>query len=225
MATPSRPDVDSLENLTAAIIVDQERMGANARSTVGTATDAYDMLRVIFSRLGQPHIGPSSAFSFNVPAGTISGEITLEKGKSRDRVARDHDHRRHVRRVRGARARLDASTSTRSSTATRASTRAPSSSRTSRSAPGTTASTPTPASSTPTSRCATSPMPRWQQLLYGEETKVKLENFNLTYIGPRRQDPAQLPRQGRRLAPAEPPRRRRADLDLRAPARPAAARG
>ena len=82
MATPSRPDVDSLENLTAAIIVDQERMGANARSTVGTATDAYDMLRVIFSRLGQPHIGPSSAFSFNVPAGTISGEITLEKGKS-----------------------------------------------------------------------------------------------------------------------------------------------
>jgi len=82
MATPARPDVDSLENLTAAIIVDQERMGANARSTVGTATDAYDMLRVIFSRLGQPHIGPSSAFSFNVPAGTISGAITLEKGKS-----------------------------------------------------------------------------------------------------------------------------------------------
>ena len=57
-------------------------MGANARSTVGTATDAYDMLRVIFSRLGQPHIGPSSAFSFNVPAGTISGEITLESGSS-----------------------------------------------------------------------------------------------------------------------------------------------
>ncbi len=82
MGTPSRPDVDSLENLTAAIIVDQERMGANARSTVGTATDAHDMLRVIFSRLGEPHIGPSSAFSFNVPAGTIRGEITLEKGRS-----------------------------------------------------------------------------------------------------------------------------------------------
>ncbi|MBA2633969.1 MAG: excinuclease ABC subunit UvrA [Chloroflexi bacterium] len=82
MATPARPDVDSLENLTAAIIVDQERMGANARSTVGTATDAYDLLRVIFSRVGQPHIGPSSAFSFNVPAGTISGEITLERGRS-----------------------------------------------------------------------------------------------------------------------------------------------
>jgi excinuclease UvrABC ATPase subunit len=82
MGTPARPDVDSLENLSAAIVVDQERMGVNARSTVGTVTDAYDMLRVIYSRLGQPHIGPSSAFSFNVPAGTISGEITLEKGKS-----------------------------------------------------------------------------------------------------------------------------------------------
>ena len=80
MATPPRPDVESLENLTPAIIVDQERMGANARSTVGTATDAYDMLRVIFSRLGQPTIGSSSAFSFNIPAGTISGEISLERG-------------------------------------------------------------------------------------------------------------------------------------------------
>jgi excinuclease ABC A subunit len=82
MGTPARPDVDALENLTAAIIVDQERMGANARSTVGTATDTYDMLRVIFSRLGKPYIGPSTAFSFNVPAGTISGEITLERGRS-----------------------------------------------------------------------------------------------------------------------------------------------
>ncbi len=79
MGTPPRPDVDQLGNLTPAIIVDQERMGINARSTVGTVTDAYDMLRVIFSRLGEPRIGPSSAFSFNVPAGTISGEITLER--------------------------------------------------------------------------------------------------------------------------------------------------
>jgi len=82
MGTPARPDVDSLENLSAAIVVDQERMGTNARSTVGTVTDAYDMLRVIFSRLGQPRVGPSSAFSFNTPAGTISGEITLERGRS-----------------------------------------------------------------------------------------------------------------------------------------------
>ncbi len=82
MATPPRPDVDQLENLTPAIIVDQERMGANARSTVGTATDAHAMLRVIFSRLGQPHIGPASAFSFNQPAGLVRGEITLERRRS-----------------------------------------------------------------------------------------------------------------------------------------------
>jgi excinuclease UvrABC ATPase subunit len=81
MPTQARPDVDSLENLTAAILVDQEPMGANARSTVGTATDAYAMLRIIFSRLGEPHIGPATAFSFNVPAGSISGEITLERGR------------------------------------------------------------------------------------------------------------------------------------------------
>jgi len=81
MPQQARPDVDSLEGLTAAISVDQERMGANPRSTVGTVTDAYDMLRVIFSRLGEPRIGPSSAFSFNVPAGTIRGEVTLARGK------------------------------------------------------------------------------------------------------------------------------------------------
>ena len=82
MPTRARPDVDSLHNLSAAILVDQERMGTNARSTVGTVTDAYDMLRIIFSRLGEPHIGPASAFSFNVPAGTIRGEIELERGRS-----------------------------------------------------------------------------------------------------------------------------------------------
>jgi excinuclease UvrABC ATPase subunit len=82
MATPPRPDVDSLENLTATITVDQERMGANARSTVGTATDAHAMLRIIFSRLGRPYIGPASAFSFNLPAGSVRGEVTLERGTS-----------------------------------------------------------------------------------------------------------------------------------------------
>jgi excinuclease UvrABC ATPase subunit len=69
MPSQSRPDVDALRNLSAAIIVDQERMGANSRSTVGTATDAYTMLRIIFSRLGTPHAGPSTAFSFNAPDG------------------------------------------------------------------------------------------------------------------------------------------------------------
>jgi excinuclease UvrABC ATPase subunit len=64
-----RPDVDQLRNLSAAIVVDQERMGANSRSTVGTATDAHTMLRIVFSRLGEPHVGPSTAFSFNLPDG------------------------------------------------------------------------------------------------------------------------------------------------------------
>jgi excinuclease UvrABC ATPase subunit len=67
MPTLARPEVDVLEGLTTAIIVDQERMGANARSTVGTVTDANAMLRVVWSRLGKPHIGPATAFSFNVP--------------------------------------------------------------------------------------------------------------------------------------------------------------
>ncbi|MDA8371468.1 MAG: excinuclease ABC subunit UvrA [Nocardiopsaceae bacterium] len=69
MPSPGRPDVDALRNLSAAIIVDQERMGANSRSTVGTATDAYAMLRIVFSRLGTPHGGTASAFSFNTPEG------------------------------------------------------------------------------------------------------------------------------------------------------------
>ncbi|WP_326800449.1 excinuclease ABC subunit UvrA [Streptomyces sp. NBC_01808] len=64
-----RPDADGLHNLSAAIVIDQERMGANSRSTVGTATDAYAMLRILFSRLGEPHVGTSGAFSFNIPEG------------------------------------------------------------------------------------------------------------------------------------------------------------
>ncbi|WP_395361721.1 ATP-binding cassette domain-containing protein [Streptomyces sp. YH02] len=69
MPSLARPDVDGLHNLSAAIVVDQERMGANSRSTVGTATDAYTMLRIVFSRLGTPHVGTSGAFSFNLPEG------------------------------------------------------------------------------------------------------------------------------------------------------------
>ncbi|MGQ0838874.1 ATP-binding cassette domain-containing protein [Actinokineospora sp.] len=69
MPSQGRPDVDALHNLSAAIIVDQERMGANSRSTVGTATDAHTMLRILFSRLGTPHVGSSLAFSFNSPEG------------------------------------------------------------------------------------------------------------------------------------------------------------
>ncbi|HVM21585.1 MAG TPA: excinuclease ABC subunit UvrA [Egibacteraceae bacterium] len=80
MPTLARPDVDVLEGLTTAILVDQERMGANARSTVGTVTDANAMLRILFSRLGQPRIGPPSAYSFNVPSVKASGAITIERG-------------------------------------------------------------------------------------------------------------------------------------------------
>ncbi|MBX5483159.1 MAG: excinuclease ABC subunit UvrA [Myxococcaceae bacterium] len=83
MPTLARPEVDVLEGLTTAIIVDQERMGGNARSTVGTVTDANAMLRVLFSRLGKPHIGSSNAFSFNVPSFRATGAVTIEKGAGR----------------------------------------------------------------------------------------------------------------------------------------------
>jgi excinuclease ABC A subunit len=89
MPAMARPEVDVLEGLTTAIIVDQERMGANARSTVGTATDANAMLRVLFSRLGQPRIGPSTAYSFNVPTRKASGSMTVDKGKGERIVVRD----------------------------------------------------------------------------------------------------------------------------------------
>ncbi|MEU6953769.1 excinuclease ABC subunit UvrA [Streptomyces sp. NPDC045714] len=80
MPTQARPDVDVLDGLTTAIIVDQQRMGSDPRSTVGTATDANAMLRILFSRLGTPHIGPPGAFAFNVPSVTASGAITVERG-------------------------------------------------------------------------------------------------------------------------------------------------
>src|SRR3954465_51781 len=80
MPTLGRPDVDVLEGLTTAIIVDQERMGANSRSTVGTATDADAMLRILFTRLGEPHIGGPGASSFNVAPAQGSGGITVERG-------------------------------------------------------------------------------------------------------------------------------------------------
>ncbi len=83
MPSLTRPEVDLLEGLTTAIIVDQERMGANPRSTVGTATDANAMLRILFSRLGTPHVGPPTAFSFNVPTRKASGVMSTEKAGGR----------------------------------------------------------------------------------------------------------------------------------------------
>ncbi|MFC8700245.1 excinuclease ABC subunit UvrA [Streptomyces parvus] len=87
MPTQARPDVDVLDGLTTAIIVDQQRMGSDPRSTVGTATDANAMLRILFSRLGKPHIGPPGAFAFNVPSVTASGAITVERGNKKTEKA------------------------------------------------------------------------------------------------------------------------------------------
>ncbi|MEV0391079.1 excinuclease ABC subunit UvrA [Nonomuraea sp. NPDC050643] len=84
MPSLARPDVDALRNLSASIIVDQERMGANARSTVGTATDAHTMLRIIFSRIGEPHAGSASAFSFNLAEGMCPGCEGLGKASEID---------------------------------------------------------------------------------------------------------------------------------------------
>src|SRR5687768_734135 len=89
VSTLARPEVDALDGLTTAIIVDQERMGGNPRSTVGTATDANALLRSLFSRLGRPHIGPPIAYSFNVPTRTASGAMTVDKGKGERIVVRN----------------------------------------------------------------------------------------------------------------------------------------
>ena len=91
MPTLARPEVDLLEGLTTAILVDQERMGSNPRSTVGTATDANAMLRILFSRLGKPYIGPPTAFAFNVPTRKASGVMSTEKagGRVEKAVVRD----------------------------------------------------------------------------------------------------------------------------------------
>src|SRR3978361_2125620 len=82
LPTMARPDVDVLEGLTTAILIDQQRMGADVRSTVGTATDANAMLRILFSRLGQPHIGSPQAYSFNVASISGAGAVTIERGGS-----------------------------------------------------------------------------------------------------------------------------------------------
>ncbi|MEU2439049.1 excinuclease ABC subunit UvrA [Streptomyces rubradiris] len=89
MPTLARPDVDVLDGLTTAIIVDQQRMGADPRSTVGTATDANAMLRILFSRLGTPHIGSPKAFSFNVASISGAGAVTLERGGKQVRERRE----------------------------------------------------------------------------------------------------------------------------------------
>src|SRR5690606_26728157 len=101
MPSLARPEVDVLEGLTTALIVDQERIGSNSRSTVGTATDVNAMLRVLFSRLGEPHIGSSNAFSFNIPSVKGSGSLTSEKEKGKT------DEGKHFQNTRGMRPRCE----------------------------------------------------------------------------------------------------------------------
>ncbi|MGW6563850.1 ATP-binding cassette domain-containing protein [Streptomyces sp. NPDC054975] len=88
MPTLARPEVDVLEGLTTVITVDQQRMGADPRSTVGTATDAHAMLRILFSRLGKPHIGPPSAYSFNTASVRASGGITVDRGAAKTKTVK-----------------------------------------------------------------------------------------------------------------------------------------
>jgi len=88
MPSMARPEVDVLDGLTTAIIVDQERLGADPRSTVGTATDAHAMLRILYSRMGKPHVGPPTAFSFNVPTRTATGAMDVDKGRGKRLVVR-----------------------------------------------------------------------------------------------------------------------------------------
>ncbi len=183
MPTLARPEVDVLEGLTTAIIVDQERMGADARSTVGTATDANAMLRILFSRLGQPHIGSPGAFSFNVALGP--GE---RRDHGRARRQEDREERRSTASAACARAaragaRSTTSTSPSCTTTPSRSTRVRSRSPATAWTAGTAASSPAAASSTRTSRSASSPRRSCSDLLYKEPTKIKVEGINLTYEG------------------------------------------
>ena len=111
MPTLARPEVDVLDGLTTAIIVDQERMGSDPRSTVGTATDANAMLRILFSRLGKPHIGPPTRSRSTSPRSRRAGAITEKGGGQVEKERRNFSrHRRHVPALRGHAARSPTST-------------------------------------------------------------------------------------------------------------------
>ena len=156
MPTLARPEVDVLDGLTTAIIVDQERMGANSRSTVGTATDANAMLRVLFSRLGKPHIGSSNAFSFNVPSVRAVGSITIEKGAGKKPRSASSPSTAACARDARAWARSTTSTCPSCTTTASRSTRGRSRSPATRPTAGTCASS-RPRASTRTSRSANTP--------------------------------------------------------------------
>ena len=224
MPTLDRPEVDVLDGLTTAIIVDQERMGANARSTVGTATDANAMLRILFSRLGQPHIGSSDAFSFNVPSVRRAGAITTERGEGKAERGALHRHGGMCPRCEGWGSVTDFDLSQLYDD-----------------------------SKSLNEGALTIPgysMDGWygrifsgsgffdmdkpirkftkkelHDLLHKEPTKIKVEGINLTYEGVIPQDPEVVPVQGRRRPAAARPRVRGAGGDVHRLAPTAAAAG
>ena len=183
MPTLARPEVDVLEGLTTAIAVDQERMGADARSTVGTATDANAMLRILFSRLGQPHIGSPNAFSFNVPSVRASGAITIERGAGKT-------VRKTFIRTGGMCPRCEGLGSVSDFDMTQLFDDSKSLGEGAITIPGYTGtalegigSTSSRASSTRTSRSASSPKKELHDFLHHEPIKVKVNGVNVTYEG------------------------------------------
>ena len=184
MPTQARPDVDVLDGLTTAIIVDQQRMGADPRSTVGTATDANAMLRILFSRLGKPYIGSPQAFSFNVASISGAGAVAIERSGPH-RQGAPHASASPVACARGARVAAPSPTSTSPSSTT-----TPSRS--------TTAPSPIPGYSMegwygrifrgcgffdPDKPIRRFTKRELNDLLYKEPTKIKVDGINLTYTG------------------------------------------
>ena len=185
MPTMARPDVDVLDGLTTAIIVDQERMGGDARSTVGTATDASAMLRILFSRLGQAaHRRAAGVLVQRADAGRRAASMTVDKGRARRvTVRRAVYRRRHVPAVRGPRVdqrhRPDASSTTTRSRSTRARSRSPATAWTA----GTAASSSGRGYFDPDKPIRKYTKKELADLLYKEPTKIKVEGINLTYEG------------------------------------------
>jgi len=187
MPTLARPDVDVMDGLTTAIIVDQERMGANPRSTVGTATDANAMLRILFSRIGKPHVGPPTAFSFNVPTRTASGVMKTDKGPSgqgKTAIVRNAVYQGGMcPRCEGMgsvnRLRPCPRCTTTASHSTTARSPFPVTAWTA----GTAGSIAAAGISTRTSRSPSTPRRNCTTCLYREPTKIKVEGINLTYEG------------------------------------------
>ena len=215
MPTLARPEVDLLDGLTTAIIVDQERMGSNPRSTVGTATDANAMLRILFSRLGKPHIGSPNAYSFNVPSVKASGAITVERGDGKTKT-----EKATFNRLGGMCPRCEGMGSVTDFDLSALYDDSKSLNEGALTIPGYSMDG---WYGRIFSGCGFFDMDKpikkftkkeLHDLLYREPTKIKVEGINLTYEGADPQDPEVDALQGRRRAAAAHPRLRRAGGDL-----------